>query len=150
VRGRRSRHRGLSADDGGNRCDFIFEVEDRLLRIQCKWANRRGEILDISLMTSRLTPSGYVRTRYGTDEVDGFAAYCHDLDACYFLPIEDFEGRSHAYLRLSAARNNQQVGVRMAADYPLGAVAQLGERSAGSRKVRGSIPLSSIALDERG
>jgi hypothetical protein len=32
----------------------------------------------------------------------------------------------------------------MAGDYPLGAVAQLGERRAGSAKVRGSSPLSSM------
>jgi len=27
----------------GNRCDLVFEIGDRLLRIQCKWANRRGD-----------------------------------------------------------------------------------------------------------
>jgi len=116
----------------GNRCDFIFEVGDRLLRIQCKWAQRKGDVLAISLMTSRLTPAGYVKTRYSAAEVDGFAAYCLDFDGCYFLPIADFEGRSYAHLRLSPARNNQHVGVRMASDYHLGAVAQLGERRAGS------------------
>jgi hypothetical protein len=48
-----------------------------------------------------------------------------------------------AHLRLAPARNNQQIGVTMADDYRLGAVAQLGERLAGSQKVRGSSPLSS-------
>ena len=129
----------------GNRCDLVFEIGDRLLRIQCKWANRRGDVLDVSLMTSRLTPAGYVRTRYNAAEVDGFAAYCRELDSCYFLPIANFEGLSHAYLRLAPARNNQQVGVRMACDYPLGAVAQLGERRHGMPEVRGSSPLSSIS-----
>jgi hypothetical protein len=33
----------------------------------------------------------------------------------------------------------------MAGEYPLGAVAQLGERVTGSHEVRGSSPLSSIA-----
>lgn len=116
----------------GSRCDLIFEVGDLLLRIQCKWAKLKGDLLSISLMTCRLTPAGYVKTRYTAEEVDGFAAYCPDFDACYFLPITDFEGRSTAHLRLAPARNNQQVGVRMACDYPLGAVAQLGERRAGS------------------
>ena len=116
----------------GNRCDLVFEIGDRLLRIQCKWAQLKGDVVSVPLRTSRLTPAGYVRTLYSAREVDGFAAYCHDLDGCYFLPISDFEGLSHAHLRLSPARNNQQVGVRMAADYPLGAVAQLGERRAGS------------------
>ncbi len=61
----------------------------------------------------------------------------------YYLPIDEFEGHSYLHLRLGPALNGQVAGCRIAADYLLGAVAQMGERSAGSRKVRGSIPLSS-------
>jgi hypothetical protein len=103
-------------------------------------------VIAVRLRTSRHSPTrGYVVTTYSAGEIDGIAAYCHELDRCFFLPISEFAGRTFAHLRLGAARNGQLVGVKMAADYPLGAVAQLGERSAGSRKVRGSIPLSSIA-----
>ena len=95
---------------------------------------------------SRHSPSrGYVVTTYSADEIDGFATYCRELDRCFFLPIEEFERRTSARLRLAPARNGQLMGVKMAGDYPLGAVAQLGERRAGSAKVRGSSPLSSIA-----
>ena len=128
----------------GTRCDLVFGVHDRLLRIQCKWASLKGELVVVRMRTSRHSPSrGYVTTTYSASEVDGIAAYCRDLDRCFYLPIEEFEHRAFAYLRLAPARNGQRVGVKMAADYPLGAVAQLGERSAGSRKVRGSSPLSS-------
>jgi len=48
------------------------------------------------------------------------------------------------HLRLGPTRNNQRLGVKMAAAYELGAIAQLGERSAGSRKVEGSSPSSSM------
>ncbi len=92
----------------GNRCDLVFEIGDRLLRIQCKWANRKGDVLGISLMTSRLTPAGYIKTLYTSSQVDGFAAYCHDLDSCYFLPIADFEGRSYAHLRLAPAKTTSR------------------------------------------
>ena len=68
-----------------------------------------------------------------------------NLDRCFYLAIDEFEHRAFAYLRLAPARNGQLVGVKMAVDHPLGAVAQLGERSAGSRKVRGSSPLSSTS-----
>jgi hypothetical protein len=130
----------------GARCDLIFDTGVRLRRVQCKWAARKGEVLVIRLRTSRHTPSrGYVTTTYSAAEIDGIAAYSRELDRCFFLPIAGLVGRSHAYLRLTPARNGQLVGVKMADDYPLGAVAQLGERSAGSRKVRGSSPLSSIA-----
>ena len=128
----------------GLRYDLVFDVDGRLLRVQCKWATLKGaNVVSISLRTSRHTPGGYVRTMYNGDEIDGFAAYCRELDSCFYLPIGDFAGRQHAHLRLGVARNGQLHGVKMAVDYPLGAVAQLGERRAGSAKVRGSSPLSS-------
>ena len=47
------------------------------------------------------------------------------------------------HLRLGPTKNNQAKKLKWAADYRLGAVAQLEERLAGSQKVRGSSPLSS-------
>jgi hypothetical protein len=129
----------------GARCDFIFDTGPRLLRVQCKWATRKGDVIAVRLRTSRHSPSrGYVRTTYCAAEIDGIAAYCHELDRCFFLPIDEFERRTYAHLRLAPARNGQLVGVKMAVDYPLGAVAQLGERVTGSHEVRGSSPLSSM------
>ena len=117
-------------------------MNGRLLRVQCKWATLKGEVVSIPLRTSRHTPAGYVRTVYSADEIEGFAAYCRELDTCFFLPIADFAGRQHAHLRLGPARNGQRLGVKMADEYLLGAVAQLGERRAGSAKVSGSSPLA--------
>jgi hypothetical protein len=134
----------------GARCDLVFGIGRRLLRVQCKWAALKGDLVVIRLRTSRHSPSrGYVTTTYDASEIDGIAAYSHDLDRCFYMPIEEFEHRSFAYLRIAPARNGQRVGVKMADDYPLGAVAQLGERSAGSRKVRGSSPLSSTRSVKR-
>jgi hypothetical protein len=53
-------------------------------------------------------------------------------------------GRGYLHLRLAPARNNRQALVTMADDYDFGAIAQLGERRAGSAKVAGSSPASSI------
>jgi hypothetical protein len=110
-----------------------------------KGQHRGGQdhVIVVSTRTSRLTPRGYVRTTYTRDEVDLIAVYCPDIDACFAIPIEVVEGRYVLHLRLSPARNNQKIGVTMADEYRLGAVAQLGERRAGSAKVRGSSPLSS-------
>ena len=69
----------------GLRYDLVFDVAGRLLRVQCKWARRKSDVVSISLRTSRHTPAGYVRTRYAADEIEGFAAYCRDLDRCFFL-----------------------------------------------------------------
>ena len=128
----------------GRRYDVIFDIGHRLLRVQCKWATRKGDVVVIRIRTSRHTPNGYVRGTYSADEVDGIAAYCADLQRCFYVPIKDVDGQGFLHLRLAPARNCQMLGVKMAADYPLGAVAQLGERRHGMPEVRGSIPLSSI------
>jgi hypothetical protein len=127
----------------GRRYDLIFDLGTKLLRVQCKTAPRQNDVIVLRNITNRCTPSGYIRTRYAATEVDGIAAYCPELDECFYMPIEDVEGKATVHLRLAPARNGQRAGVTMAARYRLGAVAQLGERSAGSRKVVGSIPISS-------
>src|SRR5215218_2966782 len=124
--------------------DLGIDVGARLLRVQCKWAALKDELVVVRMRTSRHTPSrGYITTTYSASEIDGVAAYCRDLNRCFYLPIEEFEHRAFAYLRTAPTRNGQRVGVKMACDYPLGAVAQLGERVTGSHEVRGSSPLSS-------
>jgi hypothetical protein len=136
----------LRPDAEGRRYDLVFDTGPQLLRVQCKWARvaRDGQVISVRTCTSRLTPlNGYVRTTYSADEIDAVAVYCPDTDECYFLPIELVAGKTYTHLRLATARNNQKIGVTMADDYRLGAVAQLGERLAGSQKVRGSSPLSS-------
>jgi hypothetical protein len=61
------------------------------------------------------------------------------------VPIERMAGRAAFHLRLAPARNNQSAAINWASEYALGAIAQLGERRAGSAKVGGSSPPSSTA-----
>jgi hypothetical protein len=124
----------------GGRYDMIVDLDDRLLRVQCKWASRHGDILSVRCYSSRRTSGGIVSRGYTTDEVDAFAVYSLELDTCYLLPPELWAGRRQLYLRLAPSRNNQRVGVNWARDYEFaaklglpGAVAQLGERLAGSQ-----------------
>jgi hypothetical protein len=129
----------------GCRYDLILEIGDRLLRTQCKWANRENDVVVVRGRTCRHTPRGYLWTTYSAAEVDGLAAWCPDTAECYFIPIGDIDGRSCMHLRLAPARNNQELLVHWAAQYRLGAIAQLGERRAGSAKVEGSSPSSSTS-----
>jgi hypothetical protein len=129
----------------GRRYDLMLDTGDRLLRAQCKWASLKNGVIVAQLGTCRHSPTaGYIRTTYTAAEIDGFALYCDATRDCFWLPIADFEGLSQAHLRVEPARNNQRQLVKWAADYPFGAVAQLGERVTGSHEVRGSSPLSSI------
>ena len=104
-----------------------------------------GDIVEVRGRTCRHTPNGYVRTPYSAEEIDGIAAWCPATNECYFVPIAEIAGRSSMSLRLSPARNSQQLLVHWASQYRLGAIAQLGERLAGSQKVGGSSPPSSTS-----
>jgi hypothetical protein len=121
------------------RYDLIFDLRPRLLRVQCKWANRREGVISVPCYRNRRNRDGLLRQYYSADEIDAYAAYCPDLDRCYFLPIGAFANRIVIQLRLTPTKNNQKLGINWAKDYEfaatighLGAVAQLGERRAGS------------------
>jgi hypothetical protein len=129
----------------GRRYDLLFDVDGRLLRVQCKWAPRRGDVVVANLQTHRCTPRGYVCSTYTADEVDGFGIYCQELKRCFYVPIEVAAGRRAFHLRLAPAANHQRAAINWGADFDLGAIAQLGERRAGSAKVVGSSPTSSTS-----
>jgi hypothetical protein len=129
----------------GCRYDLLFDLHPQLVRVQCKWSPRKGDVIVARFRTSRYTPQGYVRTLYDSTEIDAVGIYCPELERCYLLPIAEFEGQGFAHLRLARSRNNQERGVRMAAQYELGAIAQLGERLHGMQEAAGSSPASSTA-----
>jgi PD-(D/E)XK nuclease superfamily protein len=134
----------------GGRYDMIFEVDERLFRVQCKWAPRHGDVVVLRCYSSRRNREGLLRRKYVAGEIDAFAAYCPDTEPCYFLPYDLFDGRTQVHLRLGPCRNNQQLGIHWARDFEFaatigsrGAIAQLGERRRGTPKVAGSSPAGS-------
>jgi hypothetical protein len=135
----------------GGRCDLVFDFDGRLWRVQCKWASRQGDVLIVRCYSCRRAREGMRKRRYTPDEVDAFAAYCADLDRCYFLPIDRFPRRAQICLRLAQARNNQRQLINWAKDFEFaatlrphqGAIAQLGERLRGTQEVAGSSPAGS-------
>jgi hypothetical protein len=136
----------------GERYDLVFDLRPRLVRVQCKWACHVGDVVSVSCYSNRRAREGLRRRLYSEEEIDAFAAYCSDIDRCYFLPLNVIGSRQQIHLRLNAARNNQHRGINWASDFEfaatigtLGAVAQLGERRHGMPKARGSSPLGSIA-----
>ena len=77
--------------------------------------------------------------------MDAIAEFFPDTDECHLLPIAELDGQATLHLRLTPAIDGQQVAVKYAERYRLkGAIAQLGERLAGSQKVGGSSPPGSI------
>lgn len=131
------------------RYDMAFEIAGALLRVQCKWAPRRGDVVTIKLTSSRLNWKGQIVTTYASQEIDLVAAYCPDTGGCYLIPGELACDRSAIQLRLAETRNGQRASLHWASDYEFdGAVAQLAERVSGTHEARGSNPLSSTNTAE--
>lgn len=136
------------------RYDLAFDIGRRLLRVQCKWAAMSGGAVVVRSYSCRRTGNGMRVRRYTPEEIDGVAAYCAELRKCYFLSASLIDGHRHIHLRVGPAKNNQRAAIHQASAFEfaaidwgrLGAVAQLEERSAGSRKVGGSNPPSSTSL----
>jgi hypothetical protein len=134
----------LPVVDGG-RYDLILDLHGRLLRVQCKWGTLDDNVVAARLLSCRRAREGLRYRGYTADEIDAIGIYCAAIDKCYLLPPSIFEERGTVRLRLAPSRNNQQQSINWAENYELGAIAQLGERSAGSRKVVGSSPTSSTS-----
>lgn len=128
------------------RYDLVIGIAGRLLRVQCKWAARNGDVICVRIRSSYHSPTrGYVITSYDRSQIDLLAVYCGELERCYLLPADMVAGMGVVHLRLAETKNNQRAALNWAADYEFqGAIAQLEERLTGSQKVVGSSPTSSI------
>lgn len=126
------------------RYDLVLGIAGRLLRVQCKWAKRQGDVVAVSLARNRRGPDGFIRRNYSAAEIDAIGAYCGELDSCFLIPIELVDARWAIQLRLAPARNGQRAALHFADKYRLGAVAQLAERCRGTAEAGGSNPPSSI------
>jgi prevent-host-death family protein len=130
------------------RYDLAFDLGLRILRVQCKWGARQNDVVCVRIAASWHSPTrGYVKTTYDGSQIDAIGVYCGELDRCYLLPIETFSGQSGVHLRLKPPRNGQRASLHWATEYEFnrGAIAQLGERLAGSQKVVGSSPTGSTS-----
>ena len=133
------------------RADMLFDLGDRILRVQCKWATRSGDVIQVRCYRARRNADGLLRQYYSKDDVDLFGVYCADLERCYLIPFEDIPPGAHLALRVAPTKNNQERLVRWASTYEfdatlsrLGAVAQLGERKSGRLEAAGSSPAGSM------
>jgi hypothetical protein len=68
------------------RYDLVLDLGSRVLRVQCKWAARVGDVIAIRTRTSRRGPNGHIHRSYGADEIDAIVAFCAETGRCYLLP----------------------------------------------------------------
>jgi hypothetical protein len=118
---------GVARPFGDQRYDLIFDLHPRLLRVQCKWAERQGQVIIVRCYSSRRSRAGLVRRLYAENEIDAIAAYCPDLSRCYFLPYVIVAGRAQLSLRVEPTQNGQLLGVRWAKQYEFAATLGAGK-----------------------
>lgn len=104
--------------DGG-RYDLIFDLGVRLDRVQCKYAPLQGDTIVVRIYSTRRAARGPVRKRYAPGEIDAVAAYCLEVDGCFYLTEATVAGRTQIMLRVAPSRHNQAAGVNWADDYRL-------------------------------
>lgn len=97
-----------------SRVDLIAATEVDLLRVQCKTARLLGGALFFrTCSNTNNVPQDY------RHEIDAFGVYSPALNAVYLVPVGSAPLRG-CHLRIEEARNGQQAGVRLAADYLVG------------------------------
>ncbi len=103
------------------RYDLIFDLGPRLLRVQCKTAVLNGDVVVIRCYSNRRNAEGLLKRCYTSGEIDAIAAYSHELDRSFLIPVARIDGRSHIQLRLHPTRNNQARGINWADEFDLAA-----------------------------
>lgn len=105
------------------RYDLIIDDGNQLLRVQCKSAKLKKNIIRASLTRMIRKKDKYQRERYTAKEIDVFSVYCPDTDQCYFIPVGDVscDGvlQTNINLRLEASDRSNQHKPRFADDYVL-------------------------------
>jgi hypothetical protein len=105
----------------GEDCDFdlVLIRDDRLERVQVKYAESDGAVVKVKCFSHSLT-NGKVRKtkRYTASTIDLLAVYDHASTCCFYIPANELgEGRSIMHLRLKPALNKQYSGIRPAENY---------------------------------
>ena len=96
-------------------------LRGRFVRVQCKWAALQCEVVMFRCRSCRRAREGLRHRSYSSEEIDAFAAYCADLDRCFYVPMDIAQSRLAIQLRISPARNNQRLGVNWADDFDFAA-----------------------------
>ena len=86
---------------------------------ECSASGHRanGDTVVIRCHSNRRVREGFRRRAYGASEVDAIAAFCPELDRCFFIPAERFDGHMQLMLRLAPSKNNQRRGINWAENF---------------------------------
>ncbi len=105
-----------------HRYDIAVDDDGKLIRIQCKTAHYIEEWgcleFNTAITYARVGGKPHITKGY-KGEADYFGVYASETGKVYLIPVEAVPIGSKAKLRLDAAKNNQQKGVKWAKDYEI-------------------------------
>jgi hypothetical protein len=104
----------LPAFAAHSRIDLVYEDDGALVRVHCKAARVKGDVLGFRTCSNTANQERDYR-----GEIDVFGVYSAELEKVYVVPVADVPVR-RCFLRLGPTRNGQHQGVRWAKDYELG------------------------------
>lgn len=102
-----------------NDYDLVADTGSELMRVQVKYAESDGRVVEVRCYSLSLTKGRVRQTkRYTSATIDSIAVYDKTTDRCFYVPARVLgSGRFHFSLRLQPAANNQRLGVHLAEDY---------------------------------
>ncbi|MBV9270758.1 MAG: hypothetical protein JO165_06670 [Candidatus Eremiobacteraeota bacterium] len=100
-----------------NRFDLVIERDNVLARVQVKTGRMRNGSIVFNCFSSH-THRGGASARCYIGEIEYFGVYCPDFRSVYLVPVGDVNV-VRGYLRVEAAKNNQNRKLRWAQAYLL-------------------------------
>lgn len=110
------------------RYDLILDREGHLEKVQCKYTESDGKVIQVRCK------SGNGRDlKYKRDEIHWLAVFDATTELCLFIPSTELgeEGRRAIFLRLEPPANNQNDGINWAYRYVEPRIEGEGQRCAG-------------------
>ena len=96
--------------------DIVIYNRGKFQRVQVKYRNLNIKgVLEIPFRNSYSTSKGVTTKAINKQEIDLFAVYCPQTDACYYFDPSLFN--KFVALRVETSRNAQQKGIHFAANF---------------------------------
>ncbi len=110
-------YRVLLPFGANHRYDLVIDLDGSFVRVQCKTGRLRNGCILFHAVSIRSNTTK-VLTRGYRGEADVFLVYCAETEQVYAVDVEDV-GACEVKLRVAPTANNQERGIRWAADYLL-------------------------------
>jgi hypothetical protein len=111
-------YRVLTPFGVNHRYDFVLDMGDRFLRVQCKTGRLRNGAVMYTTHSTRCNTRRVYQRGY-TGQLDLFAVFCPDTGRVYVVPLDQEPTHTEGTLRIDPPADGQSRRIRWAKDYEL-------------------------------